>query len=222
METVQAVVRDENNAAQKKSFGIAIDQIKRDLEARTGDEDLRRVRHLRWLSRTMEVIGRTTIHFCFEPIGFSLGVIALFVHKHLEATEIGHTVLHGAYDRFGENTGFHSTKFWWKVPIDEPSWRYGHNVRHHGNTNVAGKDPDIHFGLIRLTEHTPYSWVNRIQVPFALGMLFPNFGFFMNLHFTGVYDAWSGNGRGGMDFLTDRSWKTRVRAHWHALRKYLP
>ena len=33
-----------------------------------------------------------------------------------------------------------------RVPIDEASWRYGHNVRHHGSTNVAGKDADIHFG----------------------------------------------------------------------------
>jgi len=44
----------------------------------------------------------------------------------------------------------------------------------------------------------------------------------MNTHFTGVTDSWFGNGRGGMDFLADRSFRTRLRAHWHALRKYIP
>jgi len=131
-----------------ESFGHAIDAIKRDVESRVGEQDLRRVRRLRWFSRGAEVVGRSLIHFSFEPITFALGVFALFLHKQIEATEIGHTALHGAYDRFGEGTGFHSNKFWWKVPIDESSWRYGHNVRHHGNTNVAGKDPDIHFGPI--------------------------------------------------------------------------
>lgn len=211
-----------HSSSRLERFGRAIDQIKRDIEANVGDEDLTRVRRLRWFSRGMEVIGRSLIHFSFEPITFSLGVFALFLHKQVEATEIGHTALHGAYDRFGEDTGFHSTKFWWRVPIDESSWRYGHNVRHHGNTNVAGKDPDIHFGPIRLTEHTPFRDVHRFQVPFALFILFPNFAFLMNTHFTGVGDAWYDNGRGGMDFLPDRHWKTLLRAHWHALRKWGP
>ena len=211
-----------NEAACLESFGRAIDQIKRDVETRVGEDDLRRVRRLRWLSRTSEVIGRAAIHFSFEPIVFSLGVLALFVHKQLEATEIGHTALHGAYDRFGDKTGFHSQSFYWRVPIDEASWRYGHNVRHHGNTNVAGKDADIHFGPVRLTEHTPWRPGHRMQVWFALLVLFPNFGFLMNTHFTGVNDVWFGNGRRGMDFLPDRSPKSLLRAHWNAFRKYAP
>jgi fatty acid desaturase len=211
----------EGEAARLESFGRAIDRIKRDAETRVGEEDLRRVRRLRWLSRGCEVVGRTAIHFCFEPIGFTVGVLALFVHKQLEAAEIGHTALHGAYDRLGD-ARFHSQSFRWRIPIDEATWRHGHNVRHHGNTNVAGKDPDIHFGPIRLTEHTPWRRVNRFQVPFALLVLFPNFTFLMNLHFTGVSDAWFDNGRGGMDFLPDRSWKTLLLAHGRALRKYVP
>jgi linoleoyl-CoA desaturase len=44
----------------------------------------------------------------------------------------------------------------------------------------------------------------------------------MNLHFTGLLDVYFGNGRGGMDFLPDRSWPTIRGAHRRALRKYLP
>lgn len=211
-----------SEAERLESFGRSIDAIRKDVEARVGDEDLRRVRRLRWLSRALEVAGRGAIHFSFEPITFGAGVILLWLHKQLEATEIGHTALHGAYDRFGKESGFHSTKFWWRVPIDEESWRYGHNVRHHGNTNVAGKDPDIHFGPIRLTEHTPWNRGHRFQVPFALFFLFPTFGSQMNLHFTGVHDLWFGNGRGGMDVAPDRSWRTWVNAHWRLVRKYIP
>jgi linoleoyl-CoA desaturase len=44
----------------------------------------------------------------------------------------------------------------------------------------------------------------------------------MNWHFTGLNDLYSGNGRGGMDFLDDRSWDTAVQAHKRAFRKYVP
>lgn len=212
----------ESEADRLESFGRAIDSIKKSVEARVGDEDLGRVRRLRWLSRALEITGRGAIHISFEPVTFGAGVLLLWLHKQLEATEIGHTALHGAYDRFGKDTGFHSQEFHWRVPIDEESWRYGHNVRHHGNTNVAGKDPDIHFGPIRLTEHTPWAGHHRFQVPFALGILFPTFAFMMNMHFTGVHDYWFGNDRGGMDVLEDKQPKTVLRAHWKLIRKYIP
>lgn len=210
-----------NEAARLESFGRRIDEIRADVEGRVGDEDLQRVRRLRRLSRACEIAGRTILHFSFEPIGFTAGVLTLWLHKQLEATEIGHTALHGAYDRFGKDTGFHSQTFHWKVPIDEASWRNGHNVRHHGNTNVAGKDADIHFGPVRLTEHTPWRWTHRFQVAVAALVLFPNFGFLMNTHFTGVGDVWS-TGGGKPDFLPDDSLKSKAKAHWYALRKYLP
>src|SRR5205807_9547661 len=120
----------------------------------------------------------------FEPVLFTIGVVALFLHKQVEATEIGHTALHGAYDGLGKDTGFHSSTFRWRVPIDEESWKAGHNIKHHGNTNVAGKDPDIHFGPIRLTEQTPHTRFHRFQLAFVLLWLFPNFAFGMNTHFT--------------------------------------
>jgi linoleoyl-CoA desaturase len=209
-----------NEAARLESFGRRIDAIKETALARVGDEDLRRVRRLRAISRACEIVGRSALMFSFEPIGFTAGVLALFVHKQLEAIEIGHTALHGAYDRFGKDTGFHSETFWWKTPIDEQSWRYGHNVRHHGNTNVAGKDPDINFGPVRLTEQTPWRPVHRVQLALALFVLFPNFGLLMNTHFTGVSDVWSRTGK--PDFLPDDSLRSKVRAHWYALRKYAP
>ncbi|MBS2019291.1 MAG: acyl-CoA desaturase [Deltaproteobacteria bacterium] len=210
-------------AVDYRAFGEELDELKRRTQAKIGPDDLRYVRRLNWFSRTMEVIGRVLIHVSPEPITFFLGVGALWVHKQLQATEIGHTALHGAYDHVEGAERFASRRFSWDTPIDEESWREGHNVRHHGNTNVAGRDPDIHFGPIRLTEHTPYAWHHKWQVPFAIGVLFPNFGFMMNLHFTGLHDVISGNGlANGLDVLPDLSPESKRLAWKRTLRKYVP
>lgn len=215
-------VMNETREERLRRFGQAIDVIRERAEALVGPDDLARVRKLDRLSRTLEAIGRVLIHLSFEPLAFSVGVVALWLHKQLQATEIGHTALHGAYDALAGAGRFHSTRFRWDLPIDEESWRAGHNIRHHQYTNIAGRDPDIHFGHVRLTEHTPWSRRNRGQLALTLLLLFPNFGLFMGGHFSGLIDVYFGNGRGGFDFIGARNKKTIVEAHKKALRKYIP
>jgi linoleoyl-CoA desaturase len=206
-----------------KAFGREIEEIRKSIEAELGDEDVAYVKGLNRFSRRMEVLGRVLIHFSIEPLSFSAGVLALWVHKQLQATEIGHTVLHGAYDKLEGADDYRSDTYKWDMPIDEASWRRGHNVDHHRYTNIAGKDPDIHFGFVRLTEHTPHKPSNYIQLPFTLFGAFPNFGFMMNMHFTGMIDYHSGNGRPEeFDYIKDRSWDTAVDVHKRAFRKYIP
>jgi len=214
---------DDADLDRLRRFGEALDALHARVKAEVGPEDVRRVRRLRAISIAAEVVGRGLIHFSFEPVGFLIGVVTLWLHKQLEATEIGHTALHGAYDGLPGAASFQSKTHLWRVPIDEESWRYGHNVRHHGATNVAGKDADIHFGPVRLTTETPYDAKrHRFQTFFAALVLFPNFALLMNAHFTGLSDAIEGNGRGSLDFLKDRS-KESVRSAWKkALRKYVP
>jgi NADPH-dependent stearoyl-CoA 9-desaturase len=210
-------------AERVRAFGKEIDRIKSEVESRIGADDVRYVKRMRWLSRGAEVVGRGLLYVSFEPLGFVAGVLALWLHKQLEATEIGHTALHGAYDGLDGAEKFQSKTFRWEVPIDEESWRAGHNVRHHGATNVAGRDADIHFGPVRLTEQTPWRRHHRWQLPFTLLVLFPNFGFLMNLHFTGLSDLYEDNGLPEkLDFLPDRSPASRRLAWKRALRKYAP
>jgi|HubBroStandDraft_4_1064222.scaffolds.fasta_scaffold137417_2 fatty acid desaturase len=204
-----------------RRFGEELDAVKERAQKRIGPEDVRYVQRLNRFSRTMEVLGRGLIHFSFEPIAFAVGVFALWIHKQLQATEIGHSALHGAYDRLPGAEAFASKKFRWDTPIDEESWRYAHNVRHHGNTNVLGRDPDVHFGPVRLTKDTTWTSKHRWQLPFALGVLFPFFGLVINMHVTGLSDAYTANGR-PFDILPDGS-KESIRAAWKkALRKYAP
>ncbi len=206
-----------------RRFGEALDRIRTRVESEVGSDDVDYVRRINNFSRTMEVVGRLLIHFSLEPVSFSAGVGALWIHKQLQAAEIGHTVLHGTYDGLEHAEDFQSKTFRWDIPIDEPSWRQGHNVRHHQYTNVAGRDPDIHFGQVRLTDETPHRAVHYFQLPFSLATIFPNFTFVMNAHFTGLIDVYFGNGRPDqLDFLDDRSVRSIVEAHRRALRKYVP
>jgi fatty acid desaturase len=203
------------------AFCRELDAVKENALARMGRADVAYVHNLNRFSRAMEVVGRALIHFSFEPVTFVLGVIALWLHKQLQATEIGHTALHGVYDKLPGAERFAAKKFRWDTPIDEESWRHAHNVRHHGNTNVYGRDPDVHFGPVRLTDKTPWTKRNRWQLPFALGVLFPLFGLVINLHVTGLSDALTGEGR-AYGILPDDS-KESLRAAWRkALRKYAP
>jgi NADPH-dependent stearoyl-CoA 9-desaturase len=223
MEAIETSPHEDDDRERLRRFGEALDALHARVKAEVGDDDVRHVKRLRAVSIACEVTGRALIHFSFEPVGFLIGVVTLWLHKQLEATEIGHTALHGAYDGLPGAERFQSKSHLWRVPIDEESWRYGHNVRHHGATNVAGHDADIHFGPVRLTRETPYDAKrHRFQTLFAALVLFPNFGLLMNAHFTGLSDAIEGNGRGGLDFLKDRS-RESVRGAWKkALRKYVP
>jgi len=211
------------DAVRYREFAEELEDVKRRAMARVGPEDVRHVVRLNRISRAFEVVGRVLGHLSPEPLTFSLGVFSLFVHKQLQAAEIGHTALHGSYDKLEGAEAFASKTFRWDVPIDEESWRSGHNVRHHGNTNVAGKDPDIHFGGARLTAQTPHRALNLVQLPFMLGFLAPNFTFLMNLHFTGLHDVFFDNGLPQkLDVLPDRS-PASIRSAWRkSLRKWVP
>jgi linoleoyl-CoA desaturase len=221
------VLPAERSHRDHRAFGEELDALKRRTLARInfagGAEDVAHVKRINRFSRAMEIIGRVLIHVSFEPITFALGVCSLWVHKQLQATEIGHTALHGAYDKLEGADAFASETFRWDTPIDEESWRQGHNIKHHGYTNVTGKDPDIHFGPARLTEKTPYRPSNRFQLPFMVGILAPNFAFLMNTHFTGLNDVFFDNGLDQkLDVLPDRS-PASVRGAWRkALRKWVP
>ncbi|MCB9597456.1 MAG: fatty acid desaturase [Sandaracinaceae bacterium] len=204
-------------------FGHAIDALRARVKAEIGEEDVRYIQRVQTVSRVAEVVGRTLLVVSFDPLTYTFGVVSLFVHKQLEAAEIGHTVLHGAFDGLEGADAFQSKGYRWKIPIDEDSWRRGHNARHHGGTNVAGRDPDIHFGNVRLTEETPHHWYHRGQLATSVFVIWPFFAFHMGAHFAGLIDAYVGNGREDeLDFLRDRS-PASVRDAWRrALRGWGP
>jgi fatty acid desaturase len=175
---------------QLSAFAQALDTVKGEIQARLGAEDIDHLLRVERFSRCMEVVGRLLIHVSLEPVSFLLGVGALWLHKQLQAIEVGHSALHGAYDGLAVPLRFRSERFAWDVPIDEASWRASHNIRHHAYTNIGGRDPDIDFGPVRLTEHTPFRIHHLWQVPLSLLVLFPNFSLLMTGHAAGPPERW--------------------------------
>ena len=202
----------DDDAERLRSFAARIDAIRSRVEAEIGADDVAHVQRMRAASRAFEIAGRALIHVSLDPVTFTAGVVALWLHKQLEATEIGHPALHGAFDKLPGAEEFQSKTFHWKVPIDEKSWHRGHNIEHHQYTNITGRDPDIQFGSIRLNEHTPHQPRHYLQVPLTL-FAASHFAAGMNLHFTGVID----------DLERPDGERTDKREAWRAaLRKYVP
>ena len=96
------------------------------------------MRRLDRFSRVMEVVGRVLIHVSFEPITFVLGVSALWIHKQLQATEIGHTALHGAYDKLPGAEKFCARSFAWDIPIDVAIVVTCRKARAQGDSGIGG------------------------------------------------------------------------------------
>lgn len=216
MTTVRAFASEEERL---KSFATELNAVYKSVRDEMGEEDVAHLRKLNRLSRTSEVVGRALLHFSFEPIGFTAGVVALWVYKQLQATEIGHPVLHGCYDHLLDASDpLHSTNYTWEVPIDEEAWDRGHNRSHHPYTNVVGKDCDVRFGPVRLNDRVPHTTAHYFQVPVTLFWIWPNLGVGMNSHFTGLLDVT----REERDFLPDRSWKSFKGAAKMFLRKAIP
>ena len=184
----------DSDEARIASFGRAIDAISRDIDADLGEKDAAHIQRIGLVSRSAEGLGRALLHFSFEPIAFGLGVATLWVHKSLELMEIGHMALHGAYDRFPTASRYHAAVFRWKAPIDEASWRFAHNVRHHQYTNIEGRDPDLNFGVLRLSARVPHRRAHALQPVSNLTSWF-GFATAINLHVTGMLDVYFERGR---------------------------
>jgi fatty acid desaturase len=160
--------------------------------ARMGEDDVRYIRRMRVFSRVMEAVGRLFIHVSIDPMTFAVGVLALGIHKQVELIEIGHTVLHGAYDNLAGAKAYHAKTFRWNVPIDEESWRESHNFRHHGATNIVDGDPDLRILGLRFSKHVPWTSGQRVQVAALFGVLAPFFASVVNGHVTGLNDRLTG------------------------------
>lgn len=201
------------------SFGLAMDAIRRDADASLGDEDVAHLHRMRTLSSRLEKVGRTLIALGFDPLSYGIGLAALFGHKQLETTEIGHTVLHGAYDRLDVDARFKSDHFVWRFCVDETSWRAEHNIRHHQYTNVAGRDPDLRFGPVRLSARVPFEPRHRLQ-PYSAILTWPFFDLAIHLHATGMLDLYF-HGLEAPEVLRDREPATVAKAKKAALDKFV-
>lgn len=176
-----------------EAFGRALDALRREIEADLGERDADYIRRIGKLSSRLEIAGRVLLQLSFEPVSFTLGTAALWVHKSLELMEIGHLALHGAFDTLPDNGRFRSDTFKWKAPIDEKSWRREHNLLHHQFTNIEGKDPDLNFAVFRLSARVPFVRAHTLQ-PVSNLLSWLAFGTALGMHASGMLDLYLRDG----------------------------
>jgi linoleoyl-CoA desaturase len=175
-----------SNEERLQLFAAEIDKLRERLDSEIGAEDAEYVVRLDRFSRIMEAVGRLLIHFSIEPIGFLTGVGALWIHKQIQAIEIGHSALHGVYDKIPGAEKFKADGFYWQIPVDEESWRHAHNVRHHQYTNITGRDPDIRFGLLRWNDRTPFDPKYHPNQLITIVVMTLNIGWMVNFQHSGL------------------------------------
>jgi NADPH-dependent stearoyl-CoA 9-desaturase len=164
---------------QFQAIGQEFDAIRNRVLADLGQRDADYIRGLVKRQRRLEVSGRVLL---MVPPAWPLGVAALSASKILDNMEIGHNVMHGQYDWMND-PALHSKTFDWDTANVNEQWKRTHNHEHHTYTNVLGKDHDIGYGLLRMSEEQPWEPRFLLNAPLTviLHLFFQHFVAVQNL-----------------------------------------
>jgi fatty acid desaturase len=133
------------------ALGRELDAIRDRVVADLGKADVDYIRRvIRW-QRGLEVAGRGLLFLGFLPPAWLAGTAALSVSKILDNMEIGHNVMHGQYD-WTRDPALSAKGFEWDTACPGDQWRHSHNYMHHTYTNILGKDRDLGYGVLRMSE----------------------------------------------------------------------
>ncbi len=149
------------------AFGAELDALRAEIVADLGQSDVDHIRSIiRWCQYS-EAGGRALLHFGIGPLSFVLGAGALTVSKILENMEIGHNIMHGQYD-WTRDPELDSGTYDWDNACAAENWQHYHNFEHHKYTNILGKDRDIGYGLLRVSEEQEWNPSHLVQPISAL------------------------------------------------------
>ncbi|MDQ6805656.1 MAG: acyl-CoA desaturase [Actinomycetota bacterium] len=143
-------------AEQLEIFGQELEAIRERVLDDLGESDLAYIRQMIRVQRGLEVTGRGLLFVSFIPPAWLAGVAALSVSKILDNMEIGHNVMHGQYDWTGD-PALSGHGFEWDTACPSDQWRHSHNYIHHTHTNIVGKDRDLGYGILRMSEEQPWN-----------------------------------------------------------------
>lgn len=158
---------------QIEAFGAELDAIRQEVLADRGERDVNYIRNVIRAQRGLEAGGRAMLFAGILPPFWLAGTAALSLSKILDNMEIGHNIMHGQYDWTGD-PALNSKKFEWDTASPASQWRHSHNYLHHTYTNIVGKDRDVGYGILRMSEDQrwhPYYLGNPVYA-FWLAVLF--------------------------------------------------
>jgi fatty acid desaturase len=136
---------------QLEAFGQELDAIRARVVADLGERDADYINKVIRTQRGLEVAGRALLALGFLPPAWIGGTAALSLSKILDNMEIGHNVMHGQYD-WMKDPRLNGKTFEWDTACPGDQWRHSHNYMHHTHTNIVGKDRDIGYGILRMSE----------------------------------------------------------------------
>ncbi|WP_265442982.1 fatty acid desaturase family protein [Flexivirga meconopsidis] len=140
---------------QVHQLGAELDAIRDEVLAARGADDAAYIRNMIRLARTLDVGGRIALAFSKTRLGWAIGTGSLALGKVLENMEIGHNVLHGQWD-WMRDPDIHSTTWEWDFVAPARGWQHTHNDIHHTWTNVLGKDRDVGYNILRVSDEQPW------------------------------------------------------------------
>jgi NADPH-dependent stearoyl-CoA 9-desaturase len=140
---------------QLEQLGQELDELRNRITADLGQRDVDYIHNVIKAQRGLEIAGRALLFAGFLPPAWLAGTTALSLSKILDNMEIGHNVMHGQYD-WTKDPALDSKRFEWDTACPGDQWRHSHNYMHHTHTNVLGKDRDIGYGILRMSEDQPW------------------------------------------------------------------
>jgi fatty acid desaturase len=140
---------------QFEALGSELDAIRGRVLADRGQRDADYIRGVIRAQRGLEVAGRGLLWAGVFPPAWVAGTAALSLSKILDNMEIGHNVMHGQYEWMNDPK-LSGKQFEWDTACPADQWRHSHNYMHHTHTNIVGKDRDIGYGVLRMSEEQPW------------------------------------------------------------------
>ncbi len=136
---------------QVEELGRELDGIHDEVFGDLGDRDRKYITSMIEMHRRLVVLSRVLLLASRYRPAWIGGTTMLSLAKILENMEIGHNVMHGQWD-WMRDPKIHSSTWEWDLVSSAQDWKHSHNYLHHTYTNVLGKDRDVGYGLLRISE----------------------------------------------------------------------
>ena len=152
---------------QSDALAVELDTLYKSVMGSLGQEEAKYIQRIYATVVYSELVARGLLAVAGRPssrllqIGtWLLGTSMLSFSKILNNMELGHNVMHGQYD-WMQHPHLNSQKFDWDIVCPAPLWQHSHNYLHHTFTNIVGRDHDVGYHLIRVTDEQPWTPSDR-------------------------------------------------------------
>ena len=159
------------NPEQIAEFGRRVEEIRHEVMENIGEQDAKYIYKIRNFVRYSEIASRGMLMFGgWIPPVWVVGTGLLGISKIVENMELGHNVMHGQFDWLNDPS-LNGANYDWDTMSSGDDWKYTHNYVHHTYTNIVGKDHDVGYGLLRVSESQKWEPRFLLNIPLAIQLM---------------------------------------------------